>query len=214
MMSTESYDSTFSEIKKHFAGAFEGALTLLDLARTAVESRQVLSESELREHERLQDDMKKALERAVVSTLVNFVVPPGDVRRIVGIVRSTADLERIGDNSVQIVVAIREANHQNIALPEMNLGSLFDQVRALVSSAVETLLNEDIQKISHNRELEQDVDEQYKRFTRELVTRMMGDTTIIPGALILWNVIRRLERIADHAGNIIEHYISIVKEEA
>lgn len=210
----ESYEKSYAQIQKNFTDALQGGLELLDLARHAVETRNVISESELRKKEQFQDETKKALERAVVNTLVSFMVPPGDVRRIVGIVRSTADLERIGDNAVQIVVAIREANHEHTLLPEIDLAPVFDQVRNLVVSATNALLNEDIQQIDRNRAVEDSIDSSYRQLSRDIVAKMMSDPANIPGGLVLLNVIRRLERIADHAGNIVEHYISIVKEEA
>jgi phosphate transport system protein len=210
---TESYDAAFNEIKGHFHGVFNGGMELLGLASKAVETREVLSESQLREVEERQDLAKKALEQAVVRTLVNYMVPPGDVRRIIGIVRSTADLERIGDNAVQIVVAVREANHEDLSLPDLDLRPLLSQVTQLVTSSVDTLLKDDVAQIERNLRLEDEIDEAYKQITRDLVTGMMRDPATIPGSLVYLNIVRRLERIADHAGNIIEHYNSIVKEE-
>jgi phosphate transport system protein len=209
----DAYGAAFDDIRKHFRAVFDGGLELLELAKRAVNTREVLPESQLREKEDRQYAEKRSLENAVVRTLVGFVVPPGDVRWIVGVVRSTADLERIGDNAVQIVVAVREANHQDIALPESDLAPLFNEVGRLVVSAVNTLWKDDMEQIDANRKLEDHIDEEYKELTRDLVTRMMSDPTTIPGALVQLNIIRRLERIADHAGNIVEHYISIVKEE-
>ena len=172
---------------------------------------------EIQELERQQEVRKRELENSIVDALVNYMWGPSDVRRFVAILRSTANLERIAENSIQIVLAIRDnAAVASDIRSNPDLRTLWDQVEELLEDAVLIFLREQEEKIPALQRLEEQIDQTYRRLTNHTLHELEHNPSpqAIRAGFLLMNLVRRLERIADHGSNMVENYLSIVKEEA
>lgn len=136
-----------------------------------------------------------------------------DLRMVVAISRALTDIERIGDEAnkiAKLAIAISEEG-THFARGFMEVRHIGSHVLEMVRNAFDTVARLDVETaISVAREDKQ-VDMEYDAATRQLVTYMMEDPRSISRVLNIMWVLRSLERVGDHAGNICEHVIYLVK---
>jgi phosphate transport system protein len=135
-----------------------------------------------------------------------------DLRLVLAVARVITDLERIGDEASKIArQAIKlseegaspsnfvEIRHIGVHVSEMLRKSLDAFTRLDVDTAVEV--------VQHDSQ----VDKEYGSAMRSLVTFMMEDPRVITSVLNEMWALRSLERVGDHAANIAEHVIYLVR---
>jgi phosphate transport system protein len=128
------------------------------------------------------------------------------------VTKAINDLERIGDEARKI------ANHAVILSEQDGLSQgykevrhLGDSVSGMLANALDAFARFDVDAAMKTLEEDAQVDLDYKSALRELVTYMMEDPRSISRAInILW-VVRSLERIGDHAKNLCEQIVYVVK---
>ncbi len=135
-----------------------------------------------------------------------------DLRLIVSISRAVNDLERIGDEAARIAahaITLAEEGEAPRGYPETrHIGTL---VREMVSNALNAFARYDTDLAYRVAKADEQIDAEYKTAMRTLVTYMMEDPRSISRILnVIW-VLRSLERIGDHARNIAQHLIYMVK---
>lgn len=135
----------------------------------------------------------------------------GDLRLIMAIIKTIADLERIGDEAQKIAQVTLESftsKHKDFLLNLDNLG------RHVLESLQETLdaftrMDFDAAQKAHGRDAK--IDREYEALMRQLMTYMMEDSRSIPQIMsVIWSA-RALERIGDRCQNICEYIIYFVK---
>ena len=134
-----------------------------------------------------------------------------DLREIVGAIRISADLERVGDlgkNVAKRVVAVTDGRQPT---------SLFRGLEALANLALTQLkevldvyASRSVDKIGFVRDRDDQIDAMYTSLFRELLTYMMEDPRNITPCTHLLFCAKNIERIGDHATNIAETIYYIV----
>ncbi|KAA3450370.1 phosphate transport system regulatory protein PhoU [Mesorhizobium sp. SARCC-RB16n] len=134
-----------------------------------------------------------------------------DLREIVGAIRISADLERVGDlgkNVAKRVVAVIDGRQPT---------SLFRGLEALANLALTQLkevldvyASRSVDKIGFVRDRDDQIDAMYTSLFRELLTYMMEDPRNITPCTHLLFCAKNIERIGDHATNIAETIYYIV----
>jgi phosphate transport system protein len=130
-----------------------------------------------------------------------------DLRMILAIIKINADLERMGDQAMNISLNVRDYLAKD-PLPEAaTIASMAHTVRKMVRDAMEAFVKGDL-TLSEQVLLQDDVVDEAKRTTfRRLIEVMKQDGTQVEGAVDLMLVSRNLERLGDHATNIAEDVI-------
>ena len=181
--------------------------------------RSVLSLVEKNEdyaHQVLRDESRiNALEIQVDDLATTLIVREspvaGDMRFVVGAIKINTDLERMGDMAVGIVERSLAAMRQ----PELPMDVSFTEMGNLVESMVLTCLDAFVQrdaKLARTVLTSDDaVDKLRNTLTRQMVDLMKQDPARVERALDYILIARRLERIADHATNVAEDVIFMVK---
>ena len=136
-----------------------------------------------------------------------------DLRVVFSIVKATTDLERIGDESAKIARVAQQVHTRGLMLP-----SAFSGLRVASAIAREMLrdalnayarLDPDASRslVARDRQM----DEEFRRVLREMLTFMFEDPRTISSALdVIW-IAKSLERVGDHAKNIAEYVIFVVE---
>ncbi|TCS38088.1 phosphate transport system protein [Reinekea marinisedimentorum] len=135
-----------------------------------------------------------------------------DLRFIIAVSKTVNDLERIGDEAVKIAQQAIELSNDG-AGPQgyVELRHLGEKVREMVQSSLDSFARLDADSAFEVMQQDKAVDLEYNTAVRTLVTKMMEDPRTITRALnVLW-ALRALERIGDHAQNISENVIYLVK---
>jgi phosphate transport system protein len=134
-----------------------------------------------------------------------------DLRFVAASIRINTDLERMGD----LAVGIAESSLSLDRMTRVNLPVDIPGIAALVQPMVRKSLNafvtRDAQLAEEVLRSDDAVDKQRSSIYDRLVEFMEKNPTCIRQTLDVWAVVRRLERIADHATNISEDVVFLTK---
>ena len=137
----------------------------------------------------------------------------GDLRLVMAIMRAVTDLERIGDEAEKIARMSRQI-HERGKPQLMSSGAIrhaADIAIAMLRDALDALARLDAGDAARVIRRDAAIDEEFRSILRQLITFMMEDPRTISTALeIVW-IAKAVERIGDHAKNIAEDVIYIVK---
>ena len=134
-----------------------------------------------------------------------------DLRFITSAMKIVSDLERIGDQAVNIAQRTLELLKFPLLKPLIDIPRMAKLAQEMVRDSINAFVNRD-EKLARNVcERDDEVDNLNDQIFRELLTYMMQDPTTIKRAVDLILVGRHLERIADHATNIAEDVIYWIK---
>lgn len=135
-----------------------------------------------------------------------------DLRLVVAIIKTITDLERMGDEAEKIGrTAIRLSSHAPKRMRYAGVRNLGRHVRQMVRQALDAFARLDVEAAVAIAREDKTVDLEYAACMRELVTHMMEDPRRISEVLDMIWCARALERIADHAKNIGEYIVFLVK---
>ncbi len=135
----------------------------------------------------------------------------GDLRFITTAMKIVTDLERIGDQAVNIAQRVVELNREPQLKPYIDIPRMADQAQRMVKESLDAFVARDTDLARQVCGEDDSVDAFKEQIFRELLTFMMEDPKTIPRAIRLILVSRFLERVADHATNIAEMVIYMVE---
>lgn len=135
----------------------------------------------------------------------------GDLRFITTAMKIVTDLERIGDQAVNIAQRAIELNREPQLKPYIDLPRMAEMAARMVKESLDAFVNRDTALARRVCAGDETVDALKEQVFRELLTFMMEDARTIPRAIRLILISRFLERVADHATNIAEMVIYLVE---
>jgi phosphate transport system protein len=134
-----------------------------------------------------------------------------DLRLITAAMKINADLERIGDQAVNIAENALTIIEQPPLKPLIDIPRMAELAEKMTRDSLESFVRKDVALARNVLERDDEVDALKDQVFRVLLTYMMADPGTIERALQLILVSRHLERIADHATNIAEDVIFVVE---
>ncbi|MBV2131920.1 phosphate signaling complex protein PhoU [Pseudomonas sp. MAP12] len=158
------------------------------------------------------NQMERDIDEECVRILARRQPAASDLRLIISISKSVIDLERIGDEATKIAKrAIELCESGEAPKGYVEIRHIGEQVRKMVQEALDAFARYDADLALSVAQYDKQVDREYKSALRELVTYMMEDPRSISRVLsVIW-ALRSLERIGDHARNIAELVIYLVR---
>jgi phosphate transport system protein len=133
-----------------------------------------------------------------------------DLRLLATAFKLVTDLERIGDEAVNIAERAEEAGEGSKLVPHPHLRTMADLTQQMLRDALDAFVDADIVRAERVRLGDDAVDELYGKTLGEMMSFMAQNPERIPAAMGVVNVAKYLERIADHATNIAEEVIFMV----
>ena len=134
-----------------------------------------------------------------------------DLRLITSAMKMGADLERIGDQAVNIAETALRLLETPPLKPVIDIAEMADIAQKMTRDALDSFVRRDSLLAREVLERDDRVDHLKDRVFRVLLTHMMADPGTIERALGLILISRNIERIADHATNIAEDVIFLVE---
>ncbi len=157
--------------------------------------------------------MEVDIDRELSSIIARRQPTARDLRLLMAISKITANLERAGDESERIARMVKLIVDLGItrSLPASELRIAADMASGLLRKALDAFARLDVQTALVILKEDDLIDAEFDGFLRKLVTYMMEDPRTISASLDLLFVAKAIERIGDHAKNIAEFIIYVVK---
>lgn len=134
-----------------------------------------------------------------------------DLRFITTAMKITTDLERIGDNAVNIAERALELNQEALLKPYIDIPRMSRIVQGMVRNTIDAFVNEDGRLAREVIIRDDEVDDLNELVWKELMLIMTRDPSTVSRAVKITYVSKYLERIGDHATNIAETVVYMVE---
>jgi phosphate transport system protein len=158
--------------------------------------------------------MEVEIDRELSTVIARRQPTARDLRLLMAISKTTANLERVGDEARRIarmVESILEKDGMVRKLPAGELGVAADLASAQLRKVLDAFARLDTAAAVAIMKEDDVLDREFDGFVRKLITCMMEDPRTISSSLDLLFVAKAVERIGDHATNIAEFIIYVVK---
>ena len=213
---------------KHLSSQFDSELTAVSTRvmemgglvesqiRTAVYALSQLSAeaaTQVMDTEARVNTMEVEIDHDLSSIIARRQPTARDLRLLIAISKTTANLERAGDEANKIARMVKAimASGSGRALPASELRVVSDLASGLLRKSLDAFARLDAVTALTILKEDDAIDKEFDGFVRKLITYMMEDPRTISSSLDLLFVAKAIERIGDHAKNIAEFTIYVVK---
>jgi phosphate transport system protein len=157
--------------------------------------------------------MEVDIDRELSSIIARRQPTARDLRLLIAISKTTANLERVGDEAEKMARMVRSIISSGSArsLPSLDLRVAADMASELLRKALDAFARLDTAAAVTILKEDSLIDREFDGFVRKLITYMMEDPRMISPSLDLLFLAKAIERIGDHAKNIAEFIIYVVK---
>jgi len=147
------------------------------------------------------------IDEACIHLIARYQPQAKDLRTILMVLKMNNDLERMGDEAVNISESALFLVDKPQVKPLIDIPRMAQEAAEMLNDSLKSLINEDV-KLAHSVcERDDIVDGLRDQICRELITFMASDPTLIERSIRLIRISRSLERIADLSTNICEDVI-------
>lgn len=161
------------------------------------------------------DAAVNALELEVDDLCIKFLAlqnpMASDLRLVRSIIKVNTDLERVGDQAVNVAQGVIRLLSKPLLRPTFDVARLGETAIGMLHDSLRSFVEQDVVLAQSVLVRDDEADELRDGIFRVLLTHMMADPGVIERALGLILVSRCLERVADHATNIAEEVIFFVE---
>ncbi|ESX10706.1 PhoU family transcriptional regulator [Mesorhizobium sp. L103C119B0] len=208
------YDEELKYLAKRIAAMGGHAERMVEQAIQAlVNADPGLAQKVIRDDIVLDDGQREIDDKAIV-IIAKRQPMATDLREIVGAIRISADLERVGDlakNVAKRVVSVIDGRQPTSLF--RGLEALAELALTQLKEVLDVYASRSVEKIGFVRDRDDQIDAMYTSLFRELLTYMMEDPRNITPCTHLLFCAKNIERIGDHATNIAETIYYIVTGE-
>ena len=138
-----------------------------------------------------------------------------DLRLLIAISKTIANLERVGDEAARIARTVQRLVNTGVStrlrLPVKDLAYEAELAVAQLRKALDAFARLDVDKAVEVLKQDDMIDQEFEGLMRKLITFMMEDPRTISSSIDLVFVAKAIERVGDHAKNLAEQIIYIVK---
>lgn len=206
------FDSELDSVKSKFTEM--GGLVeqqVMDALHALLEVDSAVAEQVIDNDQRI-NDMEVEIDEDCALILARRHPAASDLRFVLTIIKTTTDLERIGDEAGKMAKqAISLAEEGRAPRGYVEIRNIGKQVTSMLHQALDAFVRQDIELALLVAQSDKSVDLEYGTALREMMTYMIEDPTSISRVMsIMWSL-RALERIGDHSRNLAEHVIYMVK---
>ena len=163
------------------------------------------------------DDQVNSLEVSIDDDCAHIIArrqpTAGDLRMVMAVSKIVTDLERIGDEAAKIARMAREIyKRDRLQMPRLtDIRTVGDIGVNMLRDVLDAFVRLDVTDAARIIREDMAVDDHFRGILRQLITYMMEDPRTISTALDIIFIAKAIERIGDHAKNIAEDVIYIVK---
>ena len=207
------FDEQLQELRERLLAMGSLAETMIIKSVKALVERSEALVQEVYAHEEEMDQRCIEIDERCLTLLALRQPMASDLRFIAAAIKINSDIERIGDLAINIAETTVDLLTQPALKPLVDIPRMAQLCQEMVKKSLDAFMGRDAELARIVIESDDTIDALQDQVFRELLTYMMADPATTPRALDLILVSRYLERIADHATNIAEDVVYIVRGE-
>ena len=206
------FDTELEAIRKRLLEM--GGLGAQQLSRAidALSSGDMATLEAVIEDDRRVNEEEVALDDACILLIARHGPTAGDLRMVMTMIQMITDLERVGDEAKKIAKAGRQIIGSDVVfVPKVELRHVAAMVVDMLQRALDAFARMDPSSSADIARQDKEVDAIFKGIMRQLITYMMEDPRLITRALDVLFIAKSIERIGDHAKNVSEYVVYMVR---
>ncbi|MDM4764834.1 phosphate signaling complex protein PhoU [Pelomonas sp. SE-A7] len=173
-----------------------------------------LATSVLQTEERV-NAMEVEIDRDLSTIIARRQPTARDLRLLIAISKTIANLERVGDEAARVARTVQRLINAGVSsrlrLPMSDLAFESELAVALLRKALDAFARLDVERALEVLKQDDQIDKEFDGLLRKLITYMMEDPRTISASIDLVFVAKAIERVGDHAKNLAEVIIYVVK---
>ena len=209
---SQQFNAELEEVRTHFlamGGLVEKQVT--DAITALLDADSMLAQT-VQDNDRRINQMESTIDEEIVRILARRQPAASDLRMVMSISKSLTDLERMGDEAAKIArAALSLCEEGESPRGYIECRHIGNRVRQMIHDTLDAFAHFDVEQGLAVMQADTDVDLEYRTASLALITYMMEDPRAITRVLSVMGVLRSLERVGDHARNIAEQLIFLVK---
>jgi len=166
----------------------------------------------LQQEERV-NQMEVEIDRDLSAIIARRQPTARDLRLLIAVSKTIANLERVGDEAARIARTVQRLISTGVSsrLPLADLSFEADLAIASLRKSLDAFARLDTAKALEVLKQDDQIDQEFDGLLRKLITYMMEDPRTISSSIDLVFVAKAIERVGDHAKNLAEAIIYVVK---
>jgi len=210
LRSRQAFEDQLAQLQQRLLQMGSFVEAMLEKAVRALTEQDLNLAHEVISADDIADEMDLDIEKHCMRLLALQQPMAGDLRLIGTVMKVIADVERIGDYSVDIArVAIKLADTEYFK-PLVDIPRMAEMVRRMLRRALEALVQKDLEVVAEIIDFDDEVDKTWYALLDELEGIMEKRSDVVRQAVCFLLIARYLERIADHTVNIAERVAYMV----
>lgn len=210
---TRHFHNEIEKLKKKILSLTALVEDNLQLAVKSISTRDTTLADKVVDRDYAIDSFEVEVEEECLKILALHQPVAADLRYVVAALKINNDLERIGDLAVNIAKRTKLFMLYNGITVPFDLDKMLKLTMEMVQGSIDALINTDIQLADDVCEADNEMDQMHRDTYGVLKEKIAENPELTEYYITLLNVSRNLERIADHATNIAEDVIYLVKGE-
>ena len=201
------FDQQLSELRSRLVHMGTLAEAMIEKAVKSLLERSAGRHAEIFKNEEEVNNLHIEIDERVINVLALQHPVAADLRLVVMCSKIAGELERIGDQAVNICQNTESLLRYPPLKPLIDIPLMAEIARRMLRESLDAFVRQDAALAQKVLDADDEVDAFKEQIFRELLTYMMSDPATIPRALPLILMSRNLERVGDHATNIAEEVI-------
>jgi len=200
-------DSQLEELKKltlEMGGLVEKAITI---STSGLLKKELNSLKEVHRIEENINELQKKIDEHCLQVLAKQGPVAKDLRLILSVIKINTDLERMGDQCVNIAHISRELIERGFSNSLSDMEQMFRCTSEMVKASLDCFVRMDVTAAEKVLKMDDQVDAYKKKINQQSIELMKTDTAHLQDHLDYILIARNLERLGDHATNIAEDVI-------
>lgn len=161
------------------------------------------------------NQMEVDIDRDLSSIIARRQPTARDLRLLIAVSKTIGNLERVGDEAARVARTVQRLVNTGVSsrlrLPVSDVAFEATLATALLRKALDAFARLDVEKAVEVLKQDDQIDQEFEGLMRKLITFMMEDPRTISASIDLVFVAKAIERVGDHAKNLAEQIIYVVK---
>jgi phosphate transport system protein len=204
------FDQDLQQLKERILFMGSLAETMIHIAVKALVDRKAELGKDVYRHEVDVNKLHIEIDDRALKMIALHAPAASDLRFITAAIKINSDLERIGDQAVNICQTTEYLLQEPPLKPLIDVPRMAEIAAEMLKNALDSFVKRDENLARSVLVRDDEVDELKDQVFRELITYMISDPATIKRAIDLILIARNIERIADHATNIAEDVVFVV----